>query len=199
MTTRVNLLPADMQRHRIQRCRRRLWITLCVTAIAVQAGALFVANMRAQEVRLAKARAVRLAKSLTQEKSERDGLRSKADNLAAELKTAERLREKHLWSRWFASLGLIVPSQVVLTEVRTEPSRFSGAGNVIQAGVGASEDKSGVRSIRISGAAVEHQDLINLLEQLNGTRMFRSVTIEQARRDRLGNREVIGFTLVCEW
>ena len=73
------------------------------------------------------------------------------------------------------------------------------AGHVVSTGAGASEEQSGVRVIRISGAAVEHQDLISLLEQLNGTRMFRSVTIEQARRDKLGDREAIGFTLVCEW
>ncbi len=199
MNARVNLLPPELQRRRRQRHRRRLWTTLCAGMIAVQVGAFLVADVRAREVRLQKMRADRLTASLTQESTERDALRAKAETIAGELRTAERFREKHHWSRWFASLGLIVPSQVVLTEVKTEPARFAAGTALVSAGTGPKMDDPGIRIIRISGAAMEHQGLIRLLEEMNGTRVFQSVTLEQARRERVDGREAIAFTLVCQW
>lgn len=197
MTPRVNLLPIALQRHRLQRQRRRMWIIVCLVASVIQAGGFFVLDMKAHEARNARTRAAHLAKSLKQEKSERDALFAKSEAIHRELRTAERLREKHLWSRWFGTLGLIVPSQVVLTEIKTEPTRFTGV--AAAHGVNNNESDAGVRIIRISGAAAEHRDLLSLLEQMNATKMFRSVHLEQARRDNVTGKEAIGFTLMCEW
>jgi len=174
-----------------------MWIIVCLVAGVVQAGGFFVLDMKAHEARNAKTRAANLTQSLKQEKGERDALLAKSDALNRELRTAERLREKHLWSRWFGGLGLVVPSQVVLTEIKTEPTRFTGAAAARSNNDG--EGDADVRIVRVSGEAAEHPDLLSLIEQMNAARMFRSVHLEQARRDHVRGKEAIGFTLMCEW
>ncbi|HSW47088.1 MAG TPA: PilN domain-containing protein [Phycisphaerae bacterium] len=202
MSIRVNLLPRDLQRRRRQRQRRRFWIGLCLFLAAVQVGTALLANFRVREVRTQQQRINLLQASLAHESMEREALQARAKALAADLKVAESLREKHYWSRWLGNLSLIAPSEVVLTELKTEPSRFA------EASLAAFNDTreaaqtkapAGVRVVRVAGAASEHGDLISLLEQMNRTRIFRSVRLEEARRDKMGEKEMIGFTLVCEW
>ncbi len=205
MNARVNLLPIAIQKARRLRRRRRFWIGLCVLVAAMQAGSVLIANEKAREVRFRKQQAAQARASLDQEKKERDDTRVKAQELTRQISAAERLREKHLWSRWFGSLSLMMSPRIMLTEMRTDPAGPVDVAGLVQheirpAAMGPDPTAAGAaRGLRISGAAMDHKDLIELVEQMNGAKVFRSVHLEEARRENLGNREAIGFTLVCEW
>jgi len=118
----VNLLPIAIQKARRLRRRRRFWIGLCVLVAAIQAGSVLIANERAREVRFRKQQTAQARASLVQKRKERDDTRAKAQELTREISAAERLREKHLWSRWFGSLSLMMSPRIVLTEMRTDPA-----------------------------------------------------------------------------
>jgi cell division protein FtsB len=205
VSAHVNLLPVAIQKARRLRRRRRFWIGLCILVAAIQVGAALVANERAHEVRFQKQRAAQARAALAQERKERDEMRAKAQELAREISAAERLREKHLLSRWFGSLSLMMSPRIALTEMRTEPAAPVGAAGLVPNGIRPAAigpdatAADSARGLRISGAAMDHKDLIELVEQMNGAKVFRSVHLEEARRENLGNREAIGFTLVCEW
>lgn len=202
MTARVNLLPTAFVRRRRERRRRRAWATTCLLVIGAQLVVFLLMSGRVREVERHRAEAARLAKLLDQEKADRKTMQAEAVTVAREMRAAERLREKHYWSRWLGSLGLIVPDRVVLTSVQTDPPKYVETPVVeMRAAKGALSppSPSGVQAMRIAGSAVEHRDLLQLLEAINGSGMFRSVRLEEARRGKASEQEGISFRVTCEW
>jgi len=145
---------------------------------------------------------VKLQTALRQEKTERDALRAKVHTLTRDTELAERLREKHCWSRWLGSLGLMVPPHIVLTAVETEPPLFDAAQSGNAAGLRGAKDRraeTGPRAVRIRGSAAQHGDLMTLYKTMNGLTWFRSVQLEEARRQKVADQDAIGFALACNW
>ena len=202
MSTRANLLPEAFARRRRERRRRRAWVTACGLILAAQCVASFLVERRARDVRRWRDQAVKLQTSLRQEKAERDALRAKAQTVARHVELAERLREKHCWSRWLGSLSLMVPPHVVLTAVETEPPRFDAAPSGGTPGPSGAKDRpaeTGPRAIRIRGSAAQHEDLMALYKTMNGLTWFHSVQLEEARRQKVAEHDTIGFALACNW
>ena len=205
MTARVNLLPPTFVRRRRERRRRQVWISLCLLIVGVQVVAFLLMSGRVREVERQRAQATRLAKLLAQEKADRTAMQAEAASAAREVRAAERLREKHYWSRWLGNLGLVVPERVVLTSVQTDPPKYvETPALAIRVAAGPQPQTpaaapSGVTGVRIAGIAVEHRDLLALLEAINGAGMFRSVRLEEARRGKAGEQEGISFRVTCEW
>ncbi len=202
MTVRVNLLPASLLRRRRARGRRRVWIAVCLGLAAAQGVAFSFVARRAHETRLYRNRAAQLTASLKQEKTERDAARLRAARLAHDVALAERLREKHYWSRWLGNLSLLTPERVMLTTVATEPPQFAGVqslGPRAAAGPGDAATAAGPREVRLRGAARRHDDLIALLKALNSLPGFQSVQLLEAKRTPIGEKDAIGFALACDW
>ncbi|HOW72015.1 MAG TPA: PilN domain-containing protein [Phycisphaerae bacterium] len=202
MTPRVNLLPAQFRRRRRDRRRRRLWISACLVVMGAQLVVFLLMSGRIREVERQRAQAARLARLLEQEKTDRKTIQAEAAAMAREVRAAERLREKHCWSRWLGNLGLIVPDRVVLTSIQTDPPRYvDSPAFEIRAAGGKQKPAaaSGVSAMRIAGNAVEHRDLLALLEAINGTRLFQTVRLEEARRGKPGQQEGVSFRVTCEW
>lgn len=202
MSARVNLLPAAFVQRRRLRQRRRAWIAMCITLAASQGVIALVVSQRGREVGQYRAQAAKLNAALKQEKAERDMLRAKADVIARDTALAERLREKHCWSRWLGNLSLMVPGHVMLTNVETDPAQFGGnesvAANVAR-GVNAPAKANNPRLVRLRGAAARHEDLMALVKAMNGLTWFHSVQLEEAKREKIAEHEAIGFALACDW
>lgn len=203
MTARVNLLPAGFVRRRRECRRRQMWISVCLLVVGAQVVAFLLMSGRVREVERQRSQAARLAKLLVQEKADRNAMQAEAASAAREVRAAERLREKHYWSRWLGSLGLVVPEHVVLVGVQTDPVKHVEnpvlATKVVAGGPASPAAASGVTAVRLNGVAVEHKDLLALLEAINRTGMFRSVRLEEARRGEAGRQDGISFRVTCEW
>jgi Tfp pilus assembly protein PilN len=202
MSARANLLPAVFVQRRCKRRRRRAWVTLWIALVAAQGVTALTVRERTRDVRGYRAQAVKLNALLKQEKATRDSLRAKADLIARDTALAKRLQEKHYWSRWLGSLSLMVPQRVMLTAVETGPPQFDAAQSVglaVSPGAKQRSTGDGIRLFRLRGSAAQHEDLMALLKALNGVKWFRSVRLEEAKRQKVANREAIGFALACDW
>lgn len=198
MNKRVNLLPAIFEQRRARRRRVRRWVVICSLLAAAQGMMLFFVQDHVRDVRRYQSRLNELAESNRQDKKVRDDLKGQRDILQRDVQLAERMGDKHLWSRWLGSLSIMLPSQVTMISIQTEPAQLTETASY----AGATSPRSVVKSadaVKIQGSALRHEDLIGLLKALNGMKTFQSVRLEEARRDKQSGRESIGFTIVCEW
>jgi len=200
MTPRVNLLPAAMVRRRRRSQRIRLWSAACVFAVVVEAGAALFVGSRAREVRRLEERIAALNGSLKSERAEVETQRAALEVAVREVRLAQRLREKHYWSRWLGALSRIAPDGIALTVVQTEPARAGSprSGPAVPAKTTGATDER-VRKVRVGGLAAGHDDFLALMTRMHGLHVFRSVQLNDARRETAAGREGVRFDLTCEW
>jgi Tfp pilus assembly protein PilN len=202
----INLLPIDYRRTR--RRERRFRVGAVVGAVLVTAEALtgLSLHVRAQQTRelLDASEAARSACAMV--KKELVAPQAEATRLEREVALAERLRTKHRWSRLLAAVARATPERVVITSVATDPPQWdpsfktptmvvSTAGNSAEQ----PEARKILEGIVIVGHAVDHQDLATLLSALHASRLFASIDLKQAKREKFLDQDAVTFELQCHW
>jgi len=206
---RVNLLPAVFHQRRTRRRHRHAWIAVCLGVVAIEGAVAVWVSGRAREARLYGDRVRKYKAALAAEERQCGDLRDRLAQVRQDIRLAERLREKHRWSRWLGSLGMITPERVMLTAVQTEPPQYvpertspiprraAKAGEKRQAEPAPPARPS--LKVRVRGMAADHASLMSLLTAMNDLRAFASVRLEEAQRQKFGAHEGIGFSVLCEW
>jgi Tfp pilus assembly protein PilN len=201
---KVNLLPVGYMKRRRHHRRFRLAVLVGSALLGVELVAGIVVHGRAERTRELYAAADAARQNITSTKKELDEPRHEADRLGREVHLAERLRTKHRWSRLMGTLAQITPGRVLLTSISTDPPQWTigllaNANVGPDSGTGKGAGKSILRGVRLTGQAVDHQDLSALMAAIHGTNTFASLNLKQARRERMGEHETINFELECQW
>lgn len=206
---RVNLLPAVFHQRRTRRRHRHAWIAVCLGVVAIEGAVAVWVSGRAREARLYGDRVQKYRVALAAEERQCDDLRERLTQVRQDIRLAERLREKHRWSRWLGSLGMITPERVTLTAIQTEPPQYvpdrmppaprpaakAADKRRVEAAL---PPRSGLK-VRVRGMAADHASLMSFLTAMNDLRAFASVRLEEAQRQNFGAHEGIGFSVLCEW
>ncbi len=207
MTPRVNLLPETYRRARARRIRARRVCALVVVALAAEMAVGVALHWRAQEGR----RLLRLAdqaRTKAAELNERlSAPRREASLISEQLALAERLHERHLWSRLLATLSATMPERVTLTALSTDPPRWSpslqpaprpaSAGPAPKAADAPPPQL--LEGVSLKGLAPAHQDLAGLMSALQKSGVFASLDLRDMRRDASREEGAMTFELHCRW
>jgi len=201
---KVNLLPMGYMKRRRHHRRFRVAVLAGSVLLGVELVAGIVVHGRAERTRELFAAGDLALQNIITTKKELDDPRHEAERLGREVHLAERLRTKHKWSRLMGTLARITPGRVLLTSIGTDPPQWTiglltntnGGGD---SGAGKGGGKSILRGVRLTGQAVDHQDLAALMAAIHGTNTFASLDLKQARRERIGDHEAINFELECQW
>ena len=206
MSVAINLLPADYRRTR--RHARRFRASVIVGAVLLTAEVVtgVSLHLRARQTRelLDAADAARSTGTLV--KKELVAPQAEADRIEREVSLAQRLRTKHRWSRLLAALAKATPERVTITSVATDPPQwdpgFKTPVLVASAGNGTSTEPQARKildGIVIQGHAADHQDLAAFLNGLHASRLFASIDLKQAKREKYLEQDAVGFELQCHW
>lgn len=204
MTMRVNLLPAGYVKRRKHLRRFRAAVIVGSFLLAIELAIGIVVHGRAERTRELYAAGDLARQNIVSTKKELDDPRHEADRLGREVHLAERLRTKHRWSRLMATLARITPGRVLITSIGTNPPQWTvgllASNNVgPSSATGKTPTKSILNGVRLTGQAIDHQDLAALMAAIHATNTFASLDLKQARREKVGDHEAINFELDCEW
>jgi Tfp pilus assembly protein PilN len=204
MTMKVNLLPAGYVKRRKHHRRFRAAVIVGSFLLALELVVGIVVHGRAERTRELYAAGDLARQNSITTKKELDDPRHEAERMGREVHLAERLRTKHRWSRLMATLTRITPARVLLTSIGTNPPQWTIgllAGNNVGStpGAGKVTARRILSGVRLTGQAIDHQDLAALMAAIHATNTFASLDLKQARRERIGDHETINFELDCEW
>jgi len=212
MKVQVNLLPESYLRVRLRHRRFKQGLVLGVVLLAVEiAGgmALHAHARRTQnvltEIEGMRRREQRLRKELNEPLQE-------SERLDQEILLAEQLRSKHYWSRLLSTLSATTPPRVLLTNVATDPPRWSKS--LHRSAPSASRDTEKnkalpeeepertplfLRGMTLRGFAADHEAMAEFVTRVHESKLFRSLDIRETRRETLLGKKGVAFELVCHW
>lgn len=205
MTMNVNLLPGLYVKRRRHHRRFRAAVLVGCVLLAVELGIGIVVHGRAERTRALYAAADMARLNITSTKKELDDPRRESERLGRQVQLAERLRTKHRWSRLLSTLSQITPGRVLITSISTDPPQWTAgllAASSIVADTTATTkgpQRALIRGVRVTGRAIDHQDLAAFMASIHGTSTFATIDLRQARRERTGDQEAITFELECHW
>ena len=202
----VNLLPGGYVKRRRHHRRFRAAVLVGCVLLGIELVVGIVVHVRAERTRELYAAADIAKQNSASMRKDLDEPQRESRRLDRELQLAERLRTKHRWSRLIGMLSQITPGRVMLTSVSTDPPQWTvgllsggtGVGEASNSATGASA-RPVLRGVRLTGQAVDHQDLALFMAAIHGSNTFASLDLRQARRERIGEQESITFELECHW
>ncbi len=207
MTPRINLLPSSYRHARRQDRRFRVGMIVCTALLLSEIAAGLVLHAGAEDTRELLTAARRAEDNAQALKKDLESPAQQAEQLGRHLQLAERLRSKHRWSRLLATMTRAVPERVVLSSIMTEPAQWSTslqAGPVaLSAGaataVNVLDNRRLIDALVVQGRAADHGDLAAFISGVHATRMFATIELKQARREKFMDKEAITFELSCRW
>ena len=208
MTAQVNLLPSEYH-WRARRGRRlRMWVMLCVAALVSQLILAATVHHLASETRT---RARQIADARSEEKALIKQLAVlKADYQAVRrrMDLAEKLGQKHQWSRTLRHLVEAVPQTAMLTRVHTIPPRAeapkqrqTSPERLAPLNDHRPEPTHGsvARGLVIDGLATDHESAATFLKCLNDTRRLGTCELLSTHQQPFRDGHAVTLSIRSEW
>jgi len=196
----VNLLPESCHNARRRLVRRNAWTAVAACAFILLAGT-WVALRAAghaidglgDELAAVQATQVELERQLVLAATARNGLADQSRGL-------ETLRHEQPLPRQLLAVAQRAPEGIVLTEILADSDTGGGWNNArLVAPIITSQAASEPRplTVRISGYAVDHEELTRLIAALKDERRWEQVELLRAAREPYRQGEALAFRLEC--
>ncbi len=210
----INLInPGTLRRRRSKR-RIKQWVGVFVITAGVVAVPVSFELSREHQVQVLRAERVEIAaqNEATRQMLNEQGIEIR--NLEAQANRAQALRGKRSWSKLLGIVGRVLPREVWLASLNTEPARPTGSSRdmssipAVRPGASSSTGKDeeprvvtmkAPRSLRIEGYALDHDNLFDYTSRLKAMQIFTDVKLKKAMEEPVFSGKAIRFNLVCNW
>jgi Tfp pilus assembly protein PilN len=206
VAVRLNLLPEAYQKSRRHDRRLRLGLAAGSVLLVAELCAGLTLHMRADKTRAVLAEAEHAKTGIETVKQKLEETTSQWELLNRQVELATRLRATHRWSRLLAMLAHAAPEKVVLTNVSTEPPKWTP--NLARkpddrtsprSAKKQSQDKPILSGILVRGYAVDHEELAAFVAAVQESEAFAAINLGDARRETFLGQDAIAFELQCNW
>ena len=205
--TDINLIPMPLRITRGRRRRLKAWgLSVMAALLLLFLPVVFDQYLRVEASRLA-AQNNELEGTLTGLRQQLATLTTEADRSLIQLQRAQALRSKRAWSAMFTIIGENMPEGCWLISIATDPSSPSGGVGQRSRSTARGKTQSdgpvtkieAPQRLKIVGYASNASEPHQFVTRLKTAGIFRNVSLEASRRERVQDAWVFRFDLVCEW
>lgn len=208
----INLIDGAVLADRRRKRRVRRWVLAAGAAGLVATVPVFMEWSRHQQVVSLRAERGALEAQIESTRSKLNQLGNEIRNLEAQTARANTLRSKRSWSRLLSVVSEVMPQDLWLVSIATDPPRpvrgnrdlrpkKPKQGAAAQDGDDAPQvvTMEAPRALTFDGYALVHRDLYDFMSGLKGTDVFADVSLTKATEEPVFSAKAVRFKIHCRW
>ncbi len=210
----INLIDPKIISARRRIRRMRGWLTLIVLTMLVGTVPAGVEYARERKLRTLTTEQQSLVKQLQSGKTQLDKIDADVRTLESQIARADTLRTKRSWSRLLGNIGRLMPEQMWLESIATDPVRPRRGSLDLRpkkekkkktaTKKPVSEESKIIRleaseGLILEGYTQQHRHLYKFIENLKQANYFSNIELTRAAEEPVLSAKAVRFKIVCRW